>query len=166
MPTTYDDCTQDVLDIARDIMNRHYRDLLQAGVTVRYLFARNPDGPAIKVHGVPAAASVKVNGLQHRKEGLTDCTVKICAEWWEQHDKLQCEALIDHELAHILVAFDENGAIEADDVGRPKIRLKPHDFEIGGFFDIVQRHGSNAVEAQAVVDTAAKFREMEPSNAA
>lgn len=37
---------------------------------------------------------------------------------------------------------------------------------ITGFYDIVQRHGSNAVEAQAVVDAAAKFREMERENAA
>lgn len=167
MPTTYDDCTQDVLDLANEIMHRHYLDLLHAGVTIKYLFAVNPDGPAIKVRGVPAAASVKVNGLQHRKEGLTDCTIKIDQEWWTSHDALQCAALIDHEIYHIMVAIGDEGQIERDDIGRPKIKLRPHCFEIGGFYDIVERHGSNAVEAQAVVDAAAKFREMErPSEAA
>jgi hypothetical protein len=33
-----------------------------------------------------------------------------------------------------------------DDLGRPKLEIRPHDFQIGGFRSIAVRHGDNALE--------------------
>ena len=39
--------------------------------------------------------------------------------------------------------------VKRDDLDRPKLRLRPHDWEIGGFGLIVSRHGANSLELQA-----------------
>jgi hypothetical protein len=52
----------------------------------------------------------------------------------------------------------DEGQIKTDDCGRPKLRLRPHDFEIAGFDAIIERHGAAAVEARA---TRALFTRME-----
>lgn len=163
MPTTFEDCTQDVLDIAAKLMSRFYRDLIEADVSIRYLFASNPDaiGGCLKFHGYPAAAIVKVNSLKDRVEGKTDCTITIDREWWTSHDELECTALIDHELFHILIAHDDDGQLIVDDASRPKVKLRPHDFEIGGFDEIAKRHGPHAEEVKYVLGVVGHWEQME-----
>jgi hypothetical protein len=53
-------------------------------------------------------------------------------------------------LFHIAVRRDRDGAIKSDDGGRPKLKLRKHDFEIGGFVEIAKRHGPESLEVQAV----------------
>lgn len=162
MPTTFTDCGDEVAVVAGKLLARYYRELLEADVTIRFLFASNPDaiGGCLRHHGYPAAAIVKVNSLKDRVEGKTDCTITIDKEWWDGHDELECAALIDHELMHILLGHDDDGKVILDDVGRPKIKLRPHDFEIGGFNEIAKRHGPHAEEVKAVLSTTAQWEQM------
>ena len=55
---------------------------------------------------------------------------------------------------------DDHGVPLTDDAGRPKLKMRPHDFEVGGFFDIVQRNGSAAVEAQVIGEVGKKFIQL------
>ena len=162
MPTTFTDCDKGVHDIAVALMGKYYRDLADADVTIRYLFASNPDaiGGALKHNGYPAAATVKVNSLKDRVEGKTDCAITIDKKWWDAHDQRACAALIDHELYHILIAYDDEGELITDDAGRPKVKLRPHDFQIGGFHVIAERHGPHAEEVVAILGTQAKWVQM------
>lgn len=152
MPKVYEECGQDVLDIADELIRRYYQDIQESGLTIRYLFASDhlAIGGCLKKNGYPVPAIVKANSYKQRVEGMTDCTITIDKEWWEQHDRKQCAALIDHELYHILLARDDDGKYETDDCDRPKVTLRKHDVQIGGFRVIADRHKSRSVEFQAV----------------
>src|ERR1044072_50632 len=99
MATTFTDCPPEVSRLATELMRRHHPDLLAAGVTIKFMFAANEKGPALKHKGWPATAIVKINSLKHRCEGLTDATIHIDEEWWEEHiGENERRALLDHEL--------------------------------------------------------------------
>jgi hypothetical protein len=51
----------------------------------------------------------------------------------------QRRALLDHELMHAAVAYDERGGVKRDERGRVVFRTRKHDLE--EFSDIVSRHG-------------------------
>lgn len=51
----------------------------------------------------------------------------------------QRQALLDHELMHAAVAYDDAGEIKRDERGRAVFRTRKHDLE--EFSDIVDRHG-------------------------
>lgn len=157
MPTTYRECDEDIKDQADAIMRRFHRELCESGVTVKFLFHCNADGNPLKFKGWPAAATVKIHGLKDRVAGLTDCTITIDEEWWNTHDQKQCDALLDHEFEHLLVGTDDDGKWIVDDIGRPKLKMRPHDFEVGGFDAIVKRHGISATEARIVAEASSRW---------
>jgi hypothetical protein len=164
MPTTFYECGPEVTIVAGKLIERYYPDLVRAGVTITYLFASNVDaiGGCLKHGGYPAAAIVKRNSLQDRVEGKADCTIKIDKEWWDGHSETERAALIDHELYHILVAEDDEGTdFILDDIDRPKIELRKHDFQIGGFDEIAKRHGPNAEEVKAILAVNEQWQQME-----
>lgn len=75
-------------------------------------------------------------------------------EWNKASDR-QRLALIDHELEHL--ALIENKptkkepnltGFKRDDLGRPKLKTRPHDWELAGFQTIALRHGENSHEAR------------------
>lgn len=166
MPTIFLPCEDhdaSVLDMAAKLMDTHYRELREAGVTVCYLFASNPEaiGGCLKHQGYFAAATIKVNSLKCRVEGKKDLTVTIDREWWEQHDKAECLALLDHELHHALLGYDDDGKVIVDDIGRPKIKLKLHDWQHGGFYEVVKRHGLAAEEAKGIMNVQKEFAQRQ-----
>lgn len=156
MPVTYqriersEQRHQDVMEC----MILYHRDLANAGVTVALLLASGPrddsgelTGPAIKHSGYPAKAVIKITNLKERAAGLEDVILILdgdhCDEWSEQ----ETAAIYDHELSHpVLVVKD--GAIVRDDLGRPKLRMRKHDFQVGWFFDVAERHKEYSTEAQ------------------
>lgn len=148
MATTYRECEEDVADMADTIMRRWHAELIEAGVTIKYLFhtSENP----LKLHGVPCAAIVKINSYKNRVLGLTDAQITIDEEWWNNHTNKQCEAVLDHELFHLMVAHDDDGKIITDDCERPKLRMRPHDVEVGEFNEIVRRHKKNCPSVDTV----------------
>lgn len=124
--------------------------LADAGVTVGLLLAvpkEGQEGPALKLHGYPALAVVKVNSLKDRVEGKPDCTVQLDGEAWKDLPDARRRAVLDHELTHVVVQRDADGRVKTDDAGRPKLKLRLHDMQVGGFEEVVKRHGAAAVEA-------------------
>jgi hypothetical protein len=69
------------------------------------------------------------------------------------------QAVIDHELRHLMLATNKRtGEIQRDDEGRPKLRLRPHDFEFGWFARTAELYGEESYEvSQAREIVAAQF---------
>lgn len=158
MPTTYQTADQSVTSLVKAVLNQFHRELVEVKLTVNVLMATpekdehgEPVRPALKHHGWPAAAIVKINSLQDRVEGKDDVTIRIDADWWEAHNDAERRALLDHEMAHVIVKRDKDEQVVADDVGRPKLKMRPHDYEITSFHDVAKRHGTNSCEVQGAM---------------
>jgi hypothetical protein len=166
MPS-HDPAPKSVLALIADrIDSGHYPDLVEAGVTVNALFAftDDPERPAVKLHGYPCAAVIKINSAKDRLEGKSDATITIdgraWAEEWSDDGRV---ALIEHELQHLIVARskptkrDPEARVLSDDAGRPKLKMRPHDFQIGGFVSIARRHGDESFERKTAAALRADF---------
>src|SRR5438067_1054915 len=129
MGITYQQCPRTVDDIVSRIIAEHHKDLEEAAVTVGCLFAHadlNKDGepmqPAVKLHGWPCAAVVRITPYKKRVQGITDAEITIDGSWWEKATSEEIDALLDHELYHLIVKRDEKGVIQEDPHGRPKLK--------------------------------------------
>lgn len=111
-------------------------------------------GDALKCHGVKALGIARKLGLKDRAKGMGDAEICLDGDWWANADEKEREALLDHELHHIC-ATDKR-----DNLGRPVIKLRKHDFQFGWFSLIAQRHGQHSQErqqAKAMMDVAGQF---------
>ena len=142
-------------------MRQFHPDLLAGGVTITFDFAANDKGPAVKHHGWPCAAVAKVNSYKNRLDGLDDCSITIDGEWWSDHSEEERIALLDHELHHFQPQKTKTGKWKLDNANRPKVKIREHDFEIGGFHVIAKRHGRSAVEVRAVLSVPTIWIQME-----
>jgi hypothetical protein len=97
------------------------------------------------LHGYPCAATIKLNNLKDRVQGKGDVTIEIDGESWKDRTEPQQRAILDHELYHLMVKR-KNGEVVTDDIGRPKFELRPHNLVVGGFAEIVARHGEEALD--------------------
>jgi hypothetical protein len=117
------------------LINQYHRHLLNA--TIVYLFS---DQKATKA-GRPVMAKTKKlsplerflgQGYSEGDDAGADYVILFYAEEWGKLTPAQQLALVDHELCHMTVEFDE----ETDE---PSWGLQGHDLE--EFRAVVQRHG-------------------------
>lgn len=84
-----------------------------------------------------------------RAKGMGDAEVTLDKDWWMDEetttDEMR-EALLDHELHHLRVKEDADGAVLRDDSGRPRIVLRKHDVEAGWFRVVAERNGEHSME--------------------
>lgn len=160
MPTTYTLADDDVLTLVARVMRLHHPRLREAEVRVGVLMAANSDGPAIKRNGYPVIATIKVVPLKDRVTKGYDAELLIDRHDWDDFRDEQMLALADHELSHIdtidlspsqlRAARQEDAKAptwKLDDLGRPKLKTVPGDWDAGdGFSAVVARHGPHAVE--------------------
>jgi hypothetical protein len=152
MGTTYTICGDDVKQLIKAAMDTHHPTLSEAGVTVHAIYAEryDEDGEpiaAIKVHGVPAVAKIAITALEDRVRGIADAKLTIDRGQWHGMAESRRLALLDHELTHLVLKLDEDG-LKLDDIGRPTLKIKHHDWELTGFAAVVERHGEASVEAR------------------
>lgn len=150
MAKTYTLAPASIRDLIADVMARSHQDLSAAGVTVTALLLTG--GPLL-CHGYPALAKVKINSLVDRVEGKSDATLVLDGDeetGWDSWPETKQSAVIDHELFHLQLVLGDDGRVEEDDCGRPKLKMRLHDAEIGAFKVIIERHGEAAPEAQAI----------------
>jgi len=148
--------SHEVHSIASEIRDQYHAELDEVEVTVGIMFAygtKSKNGkitsPALKHHGVKAAAIVKINGLKARAEGLPDATIFIDGDEWSKWSEDRRRAILDHEFYHLEVARGgEDDEVLSDDLGRPKLKMRPHDFEVGWFMAIANRHGEASLEVE------------------
>lgn len=147
MPKTYSKADDDIREIAEALMDEHHNDLRDAGVRIDFLFAQCDDGPAVTLGGYACAAVVKINSLKDRVTGMGDAQIVLDEEKWSDMSEAERNALLDHELHHLIVR-EKDGGYERDSHGRPRLKMRKHDRQFGWFDAIAKRHGSNAIEVQ------------------
>lgn len=133
------------------VMARYHGPLVDAEVTVGLLMCHPAEGEehALKLHGYPCAATVKVTPLKQRVMGIEDAIITIDSATWATLSEGERAAVIDHELQHLEVAVDKDGEVRSDDQGRPRLKMRLHDWNLGGFAVIAGRHKADALEVQA-----------------
>ena len=141
-----------------DVMRRFHGDLTEAEVTVDVLWCDHgerddTEQPALKLHGYPCAATIKRTAVKDRLLGMVDAVLTIDRSSWNNLDDDERLALLDHELRHLELVVDKVCQVQADDAGRPKLRTRLHDWQLGGFHRIANRHGTKALEVQALAAT-------------
>jgi hypothetical protein len=155
--STYRQCDNGVVATVRRLIKENHLDLDHAGVTIGCRFAyapRNKDGepagPALKLHGYPCLAVANITSYGHRVDGLPDARITLNGDEWDELIEERQLAVLDHELEHFEVRRDDEGNFLLDDANRPKLKIKLHDLVVGGFAQIVHRHGRNAEEYRHV----------------
>ena len=112
-------------------------------------------GSAIRGYaGAPAGAQVKKVPTKDRLTKGYDVEMLIDGDEWPNMAETHRRALLDHELTHI----ETTGKV--DDLGRPKLKMRPEDFIAWGFWEIIQRHGKAAMEHRALTILAEKHGQL------
>lgn len=161
MPSSFVTAPAEIPKLAHGLMKKQHQDLLEADATITFLFATNQDGPPITHNGWPALALAKITSLRDRVAGLADALIVIDAEQWEDWTEEKRIAILDHELHHLEVRRNKAGAVKYDDANRPKLRIRPHDFQFGGFHVMAERHGESSAEVDAVTSITRRWVQME-----
>lgn len=127
-----------------DVMADYRSDLIDAEVTVDILIDHDP----LKLHGYVCAAVIKATPYRQRVKGAKDLELTIDERQWKELGTDERRALIHHEFLHPEFVFDKEGQIRSDKIGRPCMKMKLHDVQIGWFLDIAQRHGAASFEVK------------------
>ncbi len=131
----------------QEVMKENHGDLHAEGVTITALIARSEEGPALKVGGREALGCIRVTKLTERTLGLGDALMILDGESMVAWSSKRLQAVIDHELRHLMLAKNKKtGHIQRDDEGRPKLRIRPHDFEFGWFARTAELYGEESYE--------------------
>lgn len=164
MPVCFDLPDAEMGVLVKDVMAKYHEELFAAEVTVQVLLARMPDGedgPAVKAPGGwPAYAVIRRCPLKQRVAGFRDAEITIDEDKWKKLTRPQQVALIDHELQHLELVYEGDGPgtpVETDDWGRPKLKLRKHDYELSGFKAIMDRHPDAALEKLAAQQFADEY---------
>ncbi len=166
MPT-YHEVDSELYTLLDRVLKAHHADLIEAEVTIKLSGARakldqagNPKGPALKHHGVPALAIAKIFGLQDRVDGSRDCRITLDLDQWGDFPERKQMALLHHEASHFLLVRDADGNIQTDDACRPRLQMRPHDFDCGLFWHVVENYGDDSCEAEIWKPANAKMTQL------
>lgn len=159
--STFQRCPEEVNELASEILCgfETHKPLLDARVTIDFVFAfadideqtNQPVGNALSKNGVKALGLCRKIPLKDRAMGRADVEISLDGQWWEAASAAEQRALLDHELHHIATKTDKRGLVR-DDLGRPVIQLRKHDYEFGWFKVIAARHGRSSIERQQAAE--------------
>ena len=149
------DAPSDAALMLEMVIQKYHDRLVRAGVTIGIEFAHkaadSKEPTALKLHGRYCQAIASITPYRARVRGCKDAYVTVDNECWAKKNKQERVALLDHELTHFELDLDKDGNLRSDDRGRPKLKMRPHDWEIGGFDEVVQRHGVDTAPESVVV---------------
>lgn len=168
MPT-FKKCEKSVHDLAENILKKYqsHLPLLDTKCRVDLVFAycdRDEDtgerlNNAIMHHGQAAYGLCRILPLKDRAQGRGDAEITLDGDWWAEATEPQKAALLDHELHHISIKTSKK-VYQFDDLGRPKLKMRKHDVEIGWFAAIADRHGAASqeqIQAQAIMEATGQY---------
>ena len=148
MANTYQIAPSDALHCMQSALNKYHYRLIENGVSIALLALYSADGePALMCHGAPAYAVTRILPLKLRAHGLADAEITIDFTSWMRLSDPKRMAVMDHELTHIRPVF-EDGICVRDDLGRPKLKLRDHDFQFGWFNEVAERHRESSIEVE------------------
>ena len=172
--------TSDIVMLCNAVMERWHKDLFDNKIKIGILFAMNSkhEQPAVKHAGHPANAVVKAVSLKDKISKEYDVEMIVDGNEWTGFNDRQRTALLDHELSHVMIKrkkvkknnkkkrdddYDDDDTDKADeeateqddivydDYGRPVVKIRRADWNIGdGFADVVRRHGEYSCEYQNI----------------
>jgi hypothetical protein len=146
---TYSKCGDDVAELVAALIKKHRPDLKKNEVTIDLLFvAHDGEGPALTLHGYACAAVVRKLGVKDRSAGRGDAEIVIDHAQWLSFGPESRKALLHHELAHLEVARDGKARPKVDAAGRPVLKMRKHDHQIGWFMEVAQLYGDASIEVQ------------------
>lgn len=161
--STYEEAPAHVIDLIHQVKQTHHKHLVAAGVRVGVLMAYGSQnskgdtiGPAIALGGYQCAGTM--HRLSHKWRVCTgwDALMMLDGDRWDEWpEQAQC-ALIDHELQHLEVQWerwpdekDTTSGIPKRDAGdRPKLAIRLHDWQLGGFKATAERYGRWSFEVE------------------
>jgi hypothetical protein len=151
MSKQYTKADESVAELIEAALNSWHPELTQIGLRVGGIMVTNDgDGPALSKGGWPAVAVVRILNARERLHTPFDVTISFDADKWEDMDEPKRLAVIDHELTHVRPKLDKHNRVKLDHDGRPKQGIRPHDFELVGFGEVIQRHRQAALESQGI----------------
>lgn len=156
MPTTYERGDREHYEVLQKAMRKYHKRLLDAEVRVQVVVAKahrdadgEPVGPAVKLHGMACLAVVRILSLKDRVLREHDAEITVDGDNWPLWSASRRLAVMDHELTHLeLQVHPDSGVVMRDDEDRPKLRMRKHDFQVGWFHEIAERHGKQSVEVE------------------
>lgn len=168
MPT-FQRCDKTIDELAATILTQYetHKPLVAIGVKIDYVFAFPdyndkglPLNDALTKNGIKALGICRKISLKDRALGRGDVEISLDGDWWQNASGDEQAALLDHELHHVSVKADSAGNAQYDDLGRPLIKLRKHDVEVGWFSLIAERHGiasQERIQAKRIMDTEGQF---------
>lgn len=140
MAITFDIASPLVHTLVQQVIDRREPDLKEAKLSYQVKLAFNDGNPAVKVNGYARAGKIKINSYEKRVEGLPDVTITLDDEAWKDLKPRQQEALIAHLLHCLKVVRDKEKRIVEDDCGRPKLKMRLHDFHVDVFKTVLDEY--------------------------
>jgi hypothetical protein len=118
------------------LVDAHHEDLRQARLALAWCTSWKPD-----VDGRVTLGKCKKASDLDRELAAFDFIILLRRAFWTdiRVTDAQREALLDHELCHAALKYDDKGEPLEDERGRRVYRVRKHDIE--EFTEIVARHG-------------------------
>jgi hypothetical protein len=119
-----------------DLVRDYHSEITDARIALAWCTSWKPD-----VDGRVVLGKCKKASDLDRELAAFDFVILLSRRFWRHEDVTDAQrtALLDHELCHAALAYDEKGAPVEDERGRKVYRIRKHDIE--EFTDIVARHG-------------------------
>ena len=132
----------------RLIEDPHFDELRGLEPTILYLMRAVPKskggktklGEVLMPNGRGTAGDMFMWLLGSACQGIPDYVMVIDATWWAVASSLQREALVFHELEHMVQATNQHDEPRFSPDGMPIFDLRPHDLE--EFNSVVSRYGA------------------------
>jgi hypothetical protein len=148
----YEDPSNKMEEAFEDVRNfdAHRDRLKDVNIAVLAAYAsrdedNEPRGEALQSRGRPILGMIRIMSTEDRAAGNADVRVILNGDRWGQISGPMQRGVIDDCLTQIMVLKEDN-VTKLDDLGRPKLRRRPWDFEHCGFHEVAERHGSHSVE--------------------
>ena len=164
MGTVYWKADASIVAFIDNVMENYHQDLHINKVKIGTIMAMSSseETTALKLHGYPVAAMVKIVPLKDRITKEYDVEMLVDAALWKESSIKRKTALIDHELSHLAVKRKKPekpkkgepvkesgnlGEVVYDDIGRPVVKTVKADYNVGdGFLHVIQRHQEESFE--------------------
>lgn len=129
--------------LLHELVAAYHEDLRDARIALAWCTSWKPD-----VDGKVILGKCKKASDLDRELAAFDFIILLRRAFWLdlRVTDAQRAALLDHELCHAALKYDERGEPVLDERGRPVYRIRKHDLE--EFSDIVTRHGLWTVDLE------------------
>lgn len=139
-------------------LTKWHKELADAEVKVALLLVYpeidadgDPKGPALKFAGMPVDAKVRLCDARQRLLSRYDAIIEVDGYAWEHFGVEGRVALLDDELEHVVVMV-ANAQVQRHEDKRPKLKLRPDDYRLSGFYAVADRHRGQSNEVKHLRD--------------